>query len=130
MNKFAIIVALAMALATPALADPAEGLWRTSPDDNGNSGNIQIVPCGNKLCGTLVKSFDPAGNPMQSDNIGKKIIWDMQARGDGAYGGGKVWAPDRDKTYSSKMQLHGDTLSIKGCILFICRDGGTWTRVN
>jgi uncharacterized protein (DUF2147 family) len=28
------------------------------------------------------------------------------------------------------MQLNGNTLSVRGCVLGICRDGGTWTRVN
>jgi uncharacterized protein (DUF2147 family) len=26
--------------------------------------------------------------------------------------------------------LNGDTLAVRGCVLGICRDGGTWTRVN
>ena len=34
MNKFAILAALALGLATPALAqDPVEGLWQTEVDD-------------------------------------------------------------------------------------------------
>ena len=56
--------------------------------------------------------------------------WDMVALGDGAYGKGKVWSPDRDKTYSSKLQLNGNSLSVQGCVFGICRDGGTWSRVN
>ena len=54
----------------------------------------------------------------------------MEAQGSGAYSGGKVYSPDRDKTYNSKMQLSGNKLAVSGCVLGICRDGGTWTRLN
>ena len=133
MNRIARLTSLAAAailVAGSAFADPVEGLWKTKPDDNGNFGHIQIKPCGPAFCGTLVKSFDSAGKDMKSPNVGKRIIWDMMAKGDGAYADGKVWSPDRDKTYNSKMQLSGNGLAIKGCVLGICRDGGTWTRVK
>jgi uncharacterized protein (DUF2147 family) len=131
MKHFVLGAALALGVAGPAMAaDPVFGTWKTAPDDNGNSGYIQVDACGSKICGTLIKSFDSSGKEMASDNVGKKIIWDMVAKGDGYYSGGKVWSPDRDKTYKSNMTLKGDTLAIKGCILMICRDGGTWSRVN
>jgi hypothetical protein len=28
------------------------------------------------------------------------------------------------------MQLSGDALQVSGCVLGICRDGGTWARVD
>lgn len=110
--------------------DAVEGMWKTATDDNGNSGLIKVEPCGDSFCGVLVKSFDKDGKDMASDNIGKQIIWDMKAEGDGNYGGGKIWSPDRNKTYDSKMVLAGDSLTVKGCVMFICRDGGVWTRAN
>lgn len=117
-------------LAGAAVADPVEGLWKTKPDDNGHYGHVEVKPCGSAYCGTLVRAFDGAGKEMASENIGKRIIWDMVPKGEGAYGDGKVWSPDRDKTYNSKLQLSGDGLAVKGCVLGICRDGGTWTRVK
>lgn len=123
--------ALALGLSLPAFAaDPAEGLWQTRPDDNGHIGHIEIAPCGAKLCGTLVRAFDSAGKPVKSPNLGKRIVWDMEAVGPGKYGRGKVWAPDRNKTYSSRMDLNGDRLAVSGCVMGICRDGGTWRRVR
>ncbi len=88
--------------AAPAVADPMEGVWKTEPDDDGKYGYVRVAPCGDKLCGTLVKAFRQDGGEDVSPNIGKKIIWDMVPQGDGAYGGGKVWAPDRDKIYASQ----------------------------
>ncbi len=129
MKALALSFALVFA-AGAALADPVEGVWKTKPDDNGNFGHIDVKPCGPAFCGTLVKAFDGSGAEIQSPNVGKRIIWDMVAYGDGVYDDGKVWSPDRDKTYNSEMQLTGDSLAVKGCVVGICRDGGTWTRVK
>lgn len=121
---------LALFASTPALADPIEGTWQTQKDDNGNSGYVRIAPCEDKLCGTLVRSFDAQGAEVTSQHTGRAIIWDMVAQGGGAYGEGKVWAPDRDKTYNGKLTLSGDSLDVSGCVMMICRSGGVWRRVD
>jgi len=131
MKKSLMLAATLMFAAGAALAaDPLEGTWRTAPDDHGDFGYIEVKPCGASFCGVLVKSFDSSGKAMKSINIGKQIIWDMKAQGGGKYGDGKVWSPDRDKTYNSKINLNGDTLGVKGCVFIICRDGGQWSRVK
>ena len=117
-------------LASPAMADSVYGIWQTAKDDNGDYGHVEVAACGDLICGTLIVAFDSAGTQIDSDNIGKLIVWNMRALGDGAYGKGKVWSPDRDKTYRSKMTLRDDVLAVKGCVLGICRDGGRWTRVK
>lgn len=129
MKRLALTVALLITSAAPAFAEPLLGMWQTAKDDNGNSGVIEVAPCGQALCGTLVQSFDANGNPMESENIGRQIISETIAGEGGAYRG-KVWSPDRDKTYNSRLQLSGDTLAVSGCVLGICRDGGTWTRLQ
>lgn len=129
MKKIMMTAVAAIVFAGAALADPLEGLWQTAADDNGNFGHIQVAPCGAALCGTLVKSFDAGGNEIASDFTGRNIISETVARGGGEYRG-KVYAPDRDKTYNSRLQLSGSSLSVSGCVLGICRDGGTWTRVQ
>lgn len=129
-QKLALALVLALTATTAFAENPVEGIWKTSVDDNGHFGHVKVTPCGDGFCGVLVKAFDGAGKEIASDNIGKRIIWDMKSEADGLYDGGKVWSPDRDKTYASKMQLTGDSLAVQGCVLFICRDGGTWTRVK
>ncbi len=131
MKTLLLATAAAMIAGAAFAADPVEGLWKTKPDDNGNFGYVQIAPCGAKLCGVLIKAFDSNGAEKPSENVGKQIVWDMVANGDGSYGSGKVWAPDRDKTYKSKMQLAGDNLSVSGCVLggVICR-ASDWQRVK
>lgn len=125
------LAALAVALATPALAaDPVLGMYKTQPDDNGNFGHVELYECdGGAVCGVIRKAFDGSGSEISSPNVGKRMIWDMQAQGGGAYGDGKIWAPDRDKTYSSKMELSGSVLKVSGCVAFICR-AQTWQRVK
>ncbi|MFT7594241.1 MAG: hypothetical protein ACI8R4_001559 [Paracoccaceae bacterium] len=130
MKHLILSAVLGLGLAGMAAADPVDGTWKTVPDDNGDYGHINVGACGSKICGTLVRSFDSSGAETHSSNVGKKIVWDMVAQGDGYYSGGKIWSPDRDKTYKSKMTLSGSKLSVEGCVMMICRDGGTWSRVN
>lgn len=124
-----LILSLAAAILSTgaALADPALGRWATQADDNGNRGIIDMALCGNRLCGTLIESRRANGEVFQSANNGRQIVWDMEPRGNGSYRDGQIYSPDRDQTYSSRMSLAGDTLTVEGCVLFICRDQ-TWTR--
>jgi uncharacterized protein (DUF2147 family) len=126
-----ILLAAALAvLGTAAFADPVEGVWQTKKDDNGNFGHVEIKPCGPAFCGVLIKAFDADGKARESDNIGRKIVWDMVPYPDGFYDDGKIYSPDRDKEYNGDMTLAGDSLAVRGCVLGICRDGGTWKRVK
>jgi len=129
MRKLMTMTAALSLLGGMAMAEPLLGTWQTAKDDNGHSGLIEVKPCGNALCGKLVKSFDANGQEMASDNIGRNIISETVPVGGGEYEG-KIYSPDRDKTYTSKLVLQGDRLSVSGCVLFVCRDGGTWRRVK
>ncbi|WP_299042796.1 DUF2147 domain-containing protein [uncultured Tateyamaria sp.] len=108
-----------------ALAEPVAGTWKTETGDGGGYLHVTIAPCGSNICGTIAKVF----NSDDTSSEGKPIIWDMKAKGNGTYSGGKIWAPDVDKTYRSKMSLNGNALKVSGCVGPICR-GQTWTRVN
>ncbi|NRA98543.1 MAG: DUF2147 domain-containing protein [Rhodobacteraceae bacterium] len=112
-----------------AHADPVHGVWKTQPGDDGAYGHVEMSDCGGKTCGVLIAGFDASGTQADSPNIGKRMVWDMQARSNGTYAGGKIWAPDRDKTYNSRMELSGNSLKVEGCVLVVCR-GQTWTRVQ
>ncbi len=128
MKPIALAIAATL-VAGAAFADPVQGIWKTQPDDNGNFGHVEIGTCGATICGVIRKAFDSSGSERPSDNIGKRMIWDMQSRGDGSYRGGKIWAPDRARTYNSRMMLSGDQLEVSGCVLGVCR-GQTWQRVR
>ncbi|MEQ9695471.1 DUF2147 domain-containing protein [Shimia sp. SDUM112013] len=132
MKKLILAGAVLIAGATVAAADPAAGVWKTAPGDTGGYLHVTIAPCGSAICGTIKEAYDKNGNVSPNyEHKGKKMLWDMKAEGNGAYGGGKIWAPDSDKTYKSKMSLSGSKLNVKGCVAggMICR-GQDWTRIQ
>ena len=116
-------------LATPVFADPVEGVWQTQAGDDGAFGHVEIAPCGEAICGTLVRAYQKGGTQIESATVGRQIVWAMEPAANGRYKGGKIWAPDRDKTYNSKMSLSGDMLNVSGCVLGICRTQ-VWRRVK
>ncbi|MEM0937857.1 MAG: DUF2147 domain-containing protein [Pseudomonadota bacterium] len=122
-------LAAGLCLGTAALAEPVLGTWKTQPGDDGSFGHVRIYACGAAICGVLERAYNAAGTEIASDAVGKRMIWDMAAEGDGDYSGGRIWAPDRDRVYRSKMALSGATLSVSGCIGPICR-AQTWQRLN
>ncbi|MBA3908744.1 MAG: DUF2147 domain-containing protein [Rhodobacter sp.] len=128
--KTSAIAAVFAALGTAAFDDPVEGIWNTKTNDNDNYGHVEIKPCSPALCGTLVKALNGADKEIESDNIGRRIVWDMVAFAEGLYDDGGICSPDRDKEYNGDMSLAGDGLAVRGCVLGICRDGGSWKRVN
>ena len=128
-----ILAAAAALLFAPtlALADVA-GTWATESDENGNYLEVKIHPCASdsgKMCGTIFRAMNAAGPQPGYEHEGRQMISDMAPNGANRYASGTIWAPDTDKTYSSNMQVNGDTLTVKGCVLIICR-GQDWTRVN
>ncbi|MCU9840128.1 MULTISPECIES: DUF2147 domain-containing protein [Ruegeria] len=132
MNRLILAAALGLGAASAALADPAAGTWKTEPGDTGGYLHVAVAPCGSNVCGTIKTAFDKDGAEQTDyEHKGKRMIWDMQPGGGGSYSGGQIWAPDSNKTYSSKMSLDGNALTVKGCVAggLICR-GQTWKRVN
>ncbi len=130
MRKTTLAAMALSLLALPALADPVHGVWKTQPDDNGNFGHVRMQTCPDGLiCGGLIAAFDGDGQSMASDNIGRAIVWEMEPQSDGQYRNGRIWAPDRDRTYNSRMELRGNVLGVSGCVLGICREQ-EWTRVQ
>lgn len=130
MKRIARAAALACLAASPALAaETVTGLYKTQPSDTGSFAHVEIYECGETICGVIRKAFDASGAEIASDTVGKRMIWDMSADGSDAWSGGRIWAPDRDKVYKSRMELSGDTLSVSGCVLVVCRSQ-TWQRVN
>ncbi len=118
-----------IAFATPALADPAEGIWQTEVDD-GAFAYVTIAPCADAYCGAISRTFRNGGEEYQSENIGRQIVIDMVAAGDGSYKG-KAWRPSNDKVYIGKMSVSGNALVLKGCVAggLICV-GQNWVRIE
>ena len=130
MKKLALAALAAISMAAPAFAsDPIWGIWQTEVDD-GSYALVDMKGCNDgKTCGWIARTFDSNGE-YQSENIGKVMVINMVAQGNGRYEG-NVWRPSNDKTYIGKMELNGNTLTLKGCVaggLFCAAQ--TWTRVQ
>lgn len=133
MKRTLTALVLAAASASPALAADATGTWQTEPGDTGGVLHVTVAPCGSAVCGTIKHAFsaDKSQNTTY-EHLGKQMIWDMAAEGEGRWAKGKIWAPDSDKTYRAKMELlSADQLKVSGCVAggLICR-GQTWIRVK
>ncbi|ETA50520.2 DUF2147 domain-containing protein [Ponticoccus alexandrii] len=123
------LLAMALALlAGAAAADPVEGTWKTQPDE-GAYAHVRMVPCGDKLCGVIVRTFNASGE-YESPNKGKTLVINMEPQGGGQYRG-KVWRPSNNKVYTGKMALSGNALKLQGCVAggLIC-SSQTWSRLN
>ena len=127
MKHLALAALAAFALASPAFADPVEGVWKTEVDD-GAYAHVTFAPCGDKYCANISRTFNAEGE-YTSANLGKPIVWDMVPQGGGSYKQGKIWQPSSGKVYTSKMTLTGDSLKVSGCVGPICK-GQTWTRIK
>lgn len=128
--KIKYVMAFLLAAGT-ASAQDVSGLWQTEAGDEGGFLHVQMAPCGDMMCGTINRAFGNDRKPVEGyEHAGKKMIWDMKADGDGAWKGGKIWAPDRDKTYGSKMELTANGLKVSGCVAgLICRSQ-LWRKVQ
>jgi uncharacterized protein (DUF2147 family) len=113
--KKLILATLAILTAGVAFADPVEGVWQTNANDNGGYAYVQIAPCGDKMCGTIVKAFDSAGAEQSGGDVGKAIIAGMTLVAEGSFTDGQLTAPGGDKVYPASMTVDGDTLKVKVC---------------
>lgn len=121
-----ILLAIAMVLPGIANAAALTGVYQTEPGDSGGFLHVGMAPCADDAaltCGTILRAYTADGSQDNAyEHLGKAIVWAMEDRGNGSWGSGKIWAPDRDKTYDSKMALNGKILQVKGCVAFICRN--------
>ncbi len=103
-------------------ADPVEGVWQTEVDD----GSYALVDDGTlwreAICGVISRTFNADGE-YKSENLGKKIVIDMAAKGGGKYEG-QVWRPSNNKIYIGKMDVSGEQdevawLRCRGLAVFV-----------
>ncbi|MEP3347907.1 MAG: DUF2147 domain-containing protein [Litoreibacter sp.] len=128
MKSLKLAAAFALAFAGQAMADPAEGVWKTQVDD-GAFAHVTITKCGAAICGAISRTFNESGE-YKSPNIGKQIVRSMKPVGGDQYEG-KVWRPSNDKIYIGKIDLNGNSLKLAGCIAggLLCSKQ-TWTRLK
>ena len=109
LTLLAVAVAAATLTATPALADPIVGNWRT-----GEGGSVAINACGSAFCVSVT-----AG-----EHSGRQI---GQFNKDGERYAGRITDPANDRTYRGTAWFEGSNLKMRGSFLGIGRTD-TWTR--
>lgn len=124
-----LVLALVTTFAMPmlALAD-VTGKWNTEKSEDGAWLTVDIQPCDNYICGVVVDAHNVKDNSV----IGTEMIKGMKKKSDTAYSKGKIYAPDTEKWYKSKMKLDADgNLKVSGCVFggIICRSQ-LWTRAR
>lgn len=115
---FALIFAPASAFANSAV-----GTWKSEPNERGHI-EIEIAPCGSALCGTIVRAVaidGTLGTKADFRHLGRKMVWDMKPDGPDQWAGGKIFDPNREKTFNSKMQVTAAGLKVSGCVLGVCQ---------
>ncbi|KMW59630.1 hypothetical protein AIOL_004612 [Candidatus Rhodobacter oscarellae] len=128
MKKLILASAALIASTVFAAADAVHGTWKSPTNEDGAYLHVKIDACGSDICGVITK----VGGGGDTSSVGKQMIWGMKPSGGGVYKGGKVWAPDNDKTYRGKLTLSGSNMvKIEGCVLggAVCR-GETFSRIN
>lgn len=100
--------------------DPIEGVWQMPPDAKGQVGHVRVVPCGNAFCGTVIRAIAPNGQEVMTPNVGRRVMWDMKAKGNGHYDDGRIYVPARKRQFNADMMLQGPRMVLRACLGPIC----------
>ena len=113
------------------------GLWLT--DDQ--KGVVEIVHCGQKLCGIIARVLDrsPAAPKTDVHNpdatlrnrpiVGLPVLSGFTGSG-GSWKGGRAYDPKSGKSYRAYLESQPDgSLKVSGCILVFCQSR-RWTRAD
>lgn len=130
-RKLGIAGLFSVVLSGLALADEgANGIWKL----NSGKVTVRIAPCGPSLCGAIValaKPLDKKGRPkVDKENpneslrkrplIGLTVLANMKPAGANRWRG-TIYNADDGRTYSSYMNLSGNSMKVKGCVGPFCK---------
>jgi len=119
--------------------DTILGKWLTA---KGKS-VVEVYHCGDAYCGKIVWLKEPLNkegkekldtkNPDESLRgrkiMGLEILTGLQYKGPNKWGGGRIYDPDKGKTYKCKAWMEGKNLKFRGYIGFsLLGRTTTWTR--
>lgn len=125
----AVAALISLAAASPSDArSPIEGRWQ-----KGNM-QIDIKPCGQSLCGTVVKASAKqqarAERGSGTELIGATLIKDIRPTGQGRYRA-RVFVADKNIHTSGRIrQMSPNLLKVSGCVLAIICKSASWARVE
>ncbi|SFB62897.1 Uncharacterized conserved protein, DUF2147 family [Rhizobium sp. NFR07] len=117
-----VTIGVCLASATAAGAADIDGRWARG---DGNA-RVTIAPCGSDIC--AVNTWIKPGTPKEKK--GDKLVMTIKPDADGIYSG-SAFDPQRNLTYRLTVNVKGDTMTTKGCIVagLLCK-GIEWTRLD
>lgn len=115
-------------LGTATSAEPALGIWQTQADKKGQIAHVEVTRCDGALCGDIVRTYDSDGKRITTENVGKRVFWNVMPTGEQEYSG-RAWVPAHDREYAAKMHLDDDRLKVSGCLGPVCQSQ-VWARVE
>lgn len=126
-----------MTVATPLAAQAGGGALSSASEwrNPGDSVRIRFSPCGqDRMCGIVTWASDKAkadarrGGTQQL--VGTNLFRNFERVAPGQYKG-HVFVPDMNRTFSGHMEIKGDSMIGKGCVLagLICKQQ-VWTRIS
>ena len=122
--KTALLIAstLVLGAATMAQAADIDGNWARSD----GKAKVKIAKCGGDICAT--NTWIKPGTP--SEKAGDVLVMKVEKLSDSRYSG-SAFDPQRDMSYNITLDVSGDTMTSKGCVLggLLCKGVG-WTRIK
>ena len=113
---------LAIGPATAAQAADIDGNWARSD----GKARVKIARCGSDIraTGTWIEPGTP------SEKAGDVLAVKVRQVSDGRYSG-SAFDPQRDMSYRITLDISGDSMTSKGCVLggLLCKAVG-WTRIE
>jgi len=114
--------------ASASAKSPLEGRWKNGAME------VVIGPCGQTLCGTVVKASPKqqakAERGSGTDLIGARLIESIEPTGPGTYRG-RVFVADHGVHANGTIrQVSPNQLKVRGCVLGVICRSKTWDRVR
>ena len=130
MTRFFLALAgLSVALApASAAAKSLEGRWKNGAME------ILIAPCGDSLCGRVVKASEKQRTKAQRGSgtrlLGSRVIDDIRPTGPGQWTA-DVYVASRDMNARGTIRQVGpNRLSVRGCVLAVVCKTTHWDRIS
>ena len=111
-----------------AAARGLEGRWKNGAME------ILIAPCGDSLCGRVVKASEKQRTKAQRGSgtmlLGSRVIDDIRATGPGKWTA-DVYVASRDMNARGTIRQVGpNRLSVRGCVLAVVCKTTHWDRIG
>ena len=126
----AACLALTLAAGGAAAQGPAKdvtGLWI----DHTGQGAVEIAPCGDRICGSVVWLKNPAHKSKSGKLIcGTQVLGDLQRQGANAWESGWIYNPEDEERFSAALKLtNANTLEVTGYLgIKLLGETFTWKR--